>query len=126
MKNTLRSIILAGSVVASTILGGCGKTEYTKESFSRADTGANISPVGEVILQDVDGDGLVDGINESASGSSQNLLFVFPGYEGKVIGGRGYEKPMSKELRQSASQARKVIQDFGYQIAKDRGQIQNK
>lgn len=117
------SKLVLAVLTGASLSTGCGKRMYESEDFSRAVVGADIIPLGNFEFQDVDSDGQVDALYQAGPGGA--LLYVFPGYEGKVHGARlGIEQIMSPELRVLVSKARTAIQEVGYQVAKDNGNLE--
>lgn len=113
LKKTLTSILTAGALA----LSGCGKTEFTKQDFYKKNSVAvEIYPLGECILQDIDGDRIVDIV--MARGMDHIPLYVAQGYE-KKVNDSWKARPMPENVREAVSKVYQDLQDAGIEIAKD-------
>lgn len=110
------ALLLAGSLA----FVGCEDSEKPKyEDYYREIAIIRIIGEGELMLEDIDGDGKVDFIGYA---QSNNLKYVQPGYEGRAFPQwsflSGTEK-MPSGVRNAASQVLKANQDLWYQMDKN-------
>jgi len=119
MRNKLLNLALATSLI---VLGsGCGERVVpTREASKTREVAVWTPGFGHVWLEDVDGDGLVDGIRDYGDG--QHVRYFFKGYENRIIGNK--DKSIMGEMpwavRAAASRALRGGQDLGFEMAQDR------